>query len=335
MTFLRSLVGVLIVLGSVAQPAGADKCFYKGKRISIVVPTGGGTSTDAYSRLVARRIAKYIPGNPEIVVRSVTGDSGMRAANWLYKIARPDGLTIGTIYRTLLLEQVLGEAPAKFDPAKFNWIGTPVQETASCFVLSDSPYKTALDLVDAMPPVKMEATQPLDVSIAPQVLNKVIGTNIEVPRKSYGIDAFVAAQHQVDGICLDYAALPESKKDLLTRDAFRGLVQIGLKKHAKLEAVPLASEFAKADKKDVLDVYSRQLSVGLPWAMPPGVPSECVKTTRDAFRAVMSDDKFLAQAKEAGIDVNPLLGNEFEKVLQPLLNVPQKKLLLKTLFGRQ
>ena len=338
MTFLRSILGALIVLGFLVQAAVADESAYKGKQVTIVVSADAATSYDLYPRTAARHLSKYIPGNPKIVVKNMPGASGIVAANWLYNIAKKDGLTLGAIHRTLPLTRALGVKQARFDPMKFNWVGTPVQETASCFVRSDSPYKNAEDLVNAKKPVKMAATQPRsDIYIVPLMLNRVMGANMEVTSGYRGIMATALAvdKGEVDGICgWGYASLRALKKDWFEKKAIRILVQIGREKHPGLKDVPLASELAKGDQKAILEVYNKQLSVGRPWAMPPGVAPERVETMRQAFAQVMKDPAFLKDAAKVRIQINPLHGKDLQTLVAQMVDIPEaNKPVLKKTFN--
>lgn len=338
MTFLRTILGALIVLGFLVQTAVADESAYKGKQVTIVVSADAATSYDLYPRTAARHLSKYIPGNPKIVVKNMPGASGIVAANWLYNIAKKDGLTLGAIHRTLPLTRALGVKQARFDPTKFNWVGTPVQETASCFVRSDSPYKNAEDLVNAKKPVKMAATQPRsDIYIVPLMLNRVMGANLEVTSGYRGIMATALAvdKGEVDGICgWGYASLRALKKDWFEKKAIRILVQIGREKHPGLQDVPLASELAKGDQKAILEVYNKQLSVGRPWAMPPGVAPERVETMRQAFAQVMKDPAFLKDAAKVRIQINPLHGKDLQTLVAQMVDIPEaNKPVLKKTFN--
>ena len=332
MSYSRSLIGALVVLGFIVQPAGADQS-YKGKTIQLVVPESVGSFTDRYNRIAARHMLKHIPGTTGIVVRNMPGASGMVAANWLYKFARPDGLTMGAIHRTMPLKKALGVKQARFEPAKFNWIGTPVQGTAVCIVRADKQYKTAEALVNAKKPVKMAATRrQSDSFVVPLMLNKVMGANMMVISTLVGgrTAALALNKGETDGFCTS------RHRELSTfeKNAIRVLVQIGRKKHPELEDVPLATEFVKDDKKDILEVYNKQLSVGLPWVMPPGVPKDRVETMRKVFRDVTSDPEFRAEAKKAGIQINPLTGNELQLLVESILKIPPStKLPVKDLFG--
>lgn len=338
MVFLRTILGALIVLGFLVQAAAADESAYKGKQVTIVVSADAATSYDLYPRTAARHLSKYIPGNPKIVVKNMPGASGIVAANWLYNIAKKDGLTLGAIHRTLPLTRALGVKQARFDPVKFNWVGTPVQETASCFVRSDSPYKNAEDLVNAKKPVKMAATQPRsDIYIVPLMLNRVMGAKMEVTSgyRSIMATALAVDKGEVDGICgWGYASLRALKKDWFEKKAIRILVQVGREKHPGLKDVPLASDLAKGDQKAILEVYNKQLSVGRPWTMPPGVAPERVETMRQAFAQTMKDPAFLKDAAKVRIQINPLHGKDLQTLVAQMVDIPDaNKPVLKKTFN--
>jgi len=335
MNVIRTVLVVLALVFGLTQMGTAGE-FYKGKQIIMIVSADAGTSYDLYPRLAARHIAKYIPGNPKIVVKNMPGASGMVAANWLYNVAKPDGVTLGAIHRTLPLTQALGVRQAKFDPAKFSWIGTPVQETASCFVRADSAYKNAADLISASS-VKMAATQPRsDVFIVPLMLNNIAGSNLKVTSGYRGIMATALAveKGEVDGICgWGYASLRALKSDWFKKDFIKILVQIGREKHPDLQDVPLASDLAKPGKESILEVYNTQLTVGRPWVAPPGVPADRVNILRQAFTDVMKDPGFLADAKKAKVQINPLPGDQLQVLVEKMVSIPaEKKPALKKIF---
>ena len=328
MTFARSLIGTLIVLGFTVQPAGADRYFYKGKVVSILVATSPGGATDRYSRLAARHISKHILGNPKIVVMNRPGGAGMLAANWVYNIAKKDGLTLGAINRALPLTAILGAAGAQFEPAKFNWIGTPVQGTTSCFVRSDSSFKTTTDLVKAPQPVKMAATQRRsDTFIVPLLLNSVLDTKMTVISGYRSIRGTASAlrKREVDGGCgWSYTSVQALENDLSAAITIRVLKDVQ----------SVASDLAKPDKKAILDIYNKQLSLGWPWVMAPRVPPERVETMRQAFTKLMKDPSFLKEAKKARIEINPLPGEALQTLVHQLVesaakNKPELKKLFK------
>src|ERR1044071_1059756 len=113
------------VLGS-ASPLFAQKDFYKGKTITIIVGTKAGDAYDLYPRLMAEYLPKYLPGSPNVIIQNMPGAASMIAANNVYNVAKPDGLTIGAIYPALYFDQLSKKPEVRFDWSRFNFLGSPV-----------------------------------------------------------------------------------------------------------------------------------------------------------------------------------------------------------------
>jgi tripartite-type tricarboxylate transporter receptor subunit TctC len=142
--FHVSMFGVALALTWSSHHVSYAQDFYAGKTIRIVVgfPAGGGF--DTYSRIIARHINKYIPGNPTVVVDNVTGAGSLIAANLVYKGAKPDGLTIGNFIGNLVSQQLYGGPGIEFDGRKFEWIGVPVKDHVVC-ALTKASGITSID----------------------------------------------------------------------------------------------------------------------------------------------------------------------------------------------
>ena len=78
----------------------------------------------------------------------------MVAANYVYKVAKPDGLTMGIVQYTIYMDQLVGRNEVQFDVRRFGWIGSPVSETVLLYMRSDAPYKSIKDIVKAKQPPK-------------------------------------------------------------------------------------------------------------------------------------------------------------------------------------
>ena len=85
---------VAIVIARLQPPGFED--FYKGKTVSLVIGYSVGGGYDAYGRLLARHLGKYIPGQPNVVAQNMTGAGSLKAATYIYSVAPKDGLVIGT-----------------------------------------------------------------------------------------------------------------------------------------------------------------------------------------------------------------------------------------------
>ena len=144
------------IISSSHSHAQAD--FFKGKQIKIVVGFSAGGIIDLWARLFALYLGKYIPGNPDLVVQNVAGGGSMIAANQLYNVAKPDGLTLAMISSGLYFDQLTGVKEVKFDWAKFGWIGSPVRNFEVLTMRADTPYKTIEDIQKAAQPPRCGTT---------------------------------------------------------------------------------------------------------------------------------------------------------------------------------
>ncbi len=135
--------GQLALAGSSSWAAAQGiKPFFEGKTIQLVVAAGPGASTDIGARLVGRYLGKHIPGNPGTIVQNMPGGGGLVAANHLFNIAKPDGLTILAVSRANYLDQMVGRPEVRADFRKFGWIGSFNRAPMMIACRSDTPYKS-------------------------------------------------------------------------------------------------------------------------------------------------------------------------------------------------
>src|SRR6202165_3304365 len=155
------LIAAIVALGVLCAraPAAAQE-FYSGKTVRIVVGFTAGGGFDAYSRAIARHMVRHIPGHPTIIVENMPGAGSLISANYLYKIAKPDGLTIGHFIGGLFLSQVIGQKGVEVDARKFEFTGAPPYEHPVC-ALTKASGITSLDKWFAAPaPVKIGGVAP-------------------------------------------------------------------------------------------------------------------------------------------------------------------------------
>ena len=136
----------------------AQAPFYQGKSITLIVGNQAGGLYDLWARLIANHIGKQIPGNPNVIVQNMPAAGSLVAANYLYNVAKPDGLTIGAVIPGIYTDQLIGRKEVQFDWAKFNWIGTPEQTEWLFITRADSPYKSIDDIRSATEPPKCGIT---------------------------------------------------------------------------------------------------------------------------------------------------------------------------------
>jgi len=157
----------------------AQETFFKGKTIRMIVAAAPGGGYDTYSRLIARHMGKHIPGNPVIVVENMDGAGGLIAANHVFKVAKPDALTIGHIIGGLILHQLLGKAGIEFDAAKFEYIGVPAQDNFMIGVSKATGITSLEKWLASKTPVKFGAAGGGTTDI-PKLLEHTLGLPIQL-----------------------------------------------------------------------------------------------------------------------------------------------------------
>lgn len=301
--------------------------FYKGKDIRLIIssPVGGGYNR--YARTVARHLGDHIPGKPRIIAQNMPGAGGIKAANYLYNVAPKDGSVIGSLQNTVLFEPLYGNKLARFDPLKFNWIGSANSEVALVVVWHTAPVKTIQDLMKA--PITVGATGAASTpSFFGRLLNTVLGTKMRIINGYKGMSgAFLAMEDgEVQGFpSAFYSSLMSRWGRWVKNGKVRILVQVALKKHPALPDVPLAQDLVKSQAdKDLLLLASAPLSIGRPNLAPPGTPSPRVAALRAAFNATLKDPSYIKDAKKQRLETgHGLTGQEITQILSKTYSAPK------------
>ena len=304
-----------------AAPAWAQ---YAGKTITIVVgyKTGGGY--DKVARLLARHLPKHLPGGPTVVVQNMPGANSMIAANHVYNVAKPDGLTIGTFNRNLPIAQLTHVEGAKYDMRKFAWIGSAASESTILAIRSDLPYKTFADLknIPADKPLVIGATGPgANTYDFPLLLKDLVGINLKIvsgyPSSS---DIMLAVERkEADG----RAGSLSSLQTFIDRKLVRPLVRARAVEPG-IENLPVDEDFApNARAKAIMALRSAPETIGRPYVMPPNTPAEYLKAMRDAFAKTIEDPALKAEAKKGKMDLNYVTADEALKVMNEVLTQPK------------
>lgn len=145
---MKSMILGFFLLLAWSSGVQAQTAFYQGKSIKHVVGSPAGSNYDMYGRLTAAYLGKYLPGNPEVIVQNMVGAGSMVAANYLYRVAAPDGLTIGSILPGLYFDQLVGRTEVQFDYAKFSWIGSTDRSNNLVVMRADSPTRACATCVE-------------------------------------------------------------------------------------------------------------------------------------------------------------------------------------------
>jgi len=325
---MTRLIAVLVGLGLLhaSAPAHAQD-FYTGKTVRIVVGFTAGGGFDAYSRAIARHMVRHIPGHPTIIVENMPGAGSLISANYLYKIAKPDGLTIGHFIGGLLLSQVLGQKGIEFDARKFEYLGAPVNEHPVCALTKASGVTSLERWMAASPAVKMGGVAP--GSSNPDNITRVIKVALGLPiqlvtgYKGTAEIRLAAEGGELAGACWGWGSLRATWRKGLDAGEVQVVLQITAKPHPDLPNVPLAITFAKTDEaRRILEVAVHNDSTLVrAYTLPPGTPKDRVQVLRKAFQDTLRDPAFLAEAERTKLEIAPITGEDIERTVGNLFKL--------------
>ncbi len=323
-TLATTLAATLCAAGPMAaqaQTTAAD--FYKGKTIEFIIGYDTGGSNDTYARLVANHLGKNIPGNPTVITRNMPGAGSFIAVNQIYNASPKDGTVIGLGAPTLALDEKLGTQGVRFKAPELNWVGRVTPLINIVMLWKTSPVKT---MADAQ---KIESTLSgtgagSTVSIYPTVMNNVIGTKFKLVMGYRGSnEAMLAVERgEVEGHSTAFEAVRTAKGDWLRDKSVNIIVQFGLKRLPELKDVPTAVELARNDEeRKVLTAIMAASEIGISFFTAPGTPADRVNVLRRAFDATMKDEAFLADIAKLKVGLDPMTGEELQKLITDVSNV--------------
>ena len=321
----RLIVGAFIVTAALICTAFADAVsdFYSHKTLTLVAgfPPGGGY--DTYVRVLARHYGRFIPGNPSIVPANMPGAGSMTAANRLYNDEPSDGTVLAEFASSAVMEPLLGNKAARFDPTKFSWIGSMSQDVAYCGVWQTPGAAATFDdmLRQGGKVTIFGGGAPAAITYQhPMILKNVLGANIRVIPGYAGTRDIDLAMHrgEVNGECGFYASSIKAQfLDDVKSGRLKLVIQMGPRKSNEFGDVPSVFDYAKTgEQRAVLELYFDQLVLGRPLAGPPNIPPDRLAALRAAFMATMKDKDFLAEANKVGLDIDPATADQVEKLLQ-------------------
>jgi len=306
--------------------------FYQGKTISIIVGTKAGDVYDLYPRLLAEFWTKHIPGSPNIIVQNVPGAGSLIAANQVYSIAKPDGLTLGAIYPALYFNQLIKKPEVKYDWAKFNFIGSTVTSNQLLYMRADTPYKSIEDVRKATTALKCGAT---DISSAgyyiPKIIDETLGTKFDiVSGYTSGQDIDLAVERgelQCRAFTITAYFAREPFISWRKRNFTNVLIQTGSKRDARLKDTPTIYELMDKYKttdagRSLAKVILASGDFGRPIVAPPGVPADRIKALRDGFDKTLADPALLAEAERRRLEIDPTRWDEMESLAKEVMLTP-------------
>lgn len=326
---MRAIIcAVVIFLGLIGASEGASvEEFYRGKSIRIVVGFSAGGGFDTYARAIARHISKHIPGNPSVIVENMTGAGSLIAANHVFKVAKPDGLTIGHFIGGLFLGQVLGQPGIEFDARKFEFIGAPISDHVVCALTKASGITSIEKWMASKTPVKMGGIAPgtSTPDNATRILKAALGLPIQLVTGYKGTaDIRLAAEGgEIAGGCWGWDSISVTWRKGLDSGDVVVVLQANRKTHPELPNIPQAIKFAKTEEaRKMIEVGIHSDSdIVRTYTLPPGTPKDRVLALRKAFEATLKDPEFVADAKKSRLNIDPVPAEAIEKDIAALFKL--------------
>jgi tripartite-type tricarboxylate transporter receptor subunit TctC len=326
---LTSLWASVVVSITLVLPLYAAAPFYEGKTIRIIVGFSAGGGFDSYSRLIARHLGRHIPGDPAVVVENMPGAASLVSANHVYKVAKPDGLTIVNFHGNQVINQVIGNPGIEFDARKFEYIGIPTQDNVACAFYKTSGITTFDSLRNAKTPVKFGGVAPGDTTYnTAKLLIAALKLPIQLVAGYKGTaEVRLAAESgEVAGGCWQWESIKSIWRQGLDSGNVAVVLQVNAKPHPELAKVPNAIDFAPNENSKLLLKFGGHdpAAITRPYAVAPGTPKDRVQLLRKAFVETLKDPDFSADAKKSRLDTDPLTGEEIEKIVSQLFKMEPK-----------
>jgi tripartite-type tricarboxylate transporter receptor subunit TctC len=316
--WLRRTLAVTALSLAGAAPAAAQGNFYAGKQITFICGAAVGGGYDALARLLSRHLPRLIPGNPTIVVQNQPAAGSLVTANQIYNNSPKDGTVIALIQRGMLTAKLINPAQVRFEIDKLNWLGSLATEVGVAVAWHTAPHKTAQDLFDKELIVGGHAG--VDPELTPRLYNAVLGTKFKIINGYNGTADIALAMERGEVAGLgdwSWSSLKKQRPQWLRDKLITVLLQSGLKNDPELPNVANALDFAKTEsQRKVIELFLTQKTAARPVIAPPGVPAERIAILRTSFAALAKDKEFLADAEKSSLDVDPMSGEEVDKIVQ-------------------
>jgi tripartite-type tricarboxylate transporter receptor subunit TctC len=340
---LNAVVVLVVTLLLAGYPATSNaEEFYHGKTISIIVGYAAGGGYDTYARTFARHLGKHIPGNPNVIVQNMTGAGSLIAANYLYKKADPDGLTIGSFGGGLVTEQALGLKGIEFDARKLEWLGSLRSGSPICAVMAFTGDKTLDDVLHSKKQLRMGSTGAGSTTDdLPRLMIGLMHAPFKVIRGYKGTSRIRVGmqRHELDGACWTWESMRTTAQAMLNAKGDDRLIPFvieGKWDASEVKDLPQLTTVIKG--KDNLEAFTAWLNAYKffqPLSVPPGTPKARVDELRTALKETLDDPAFKADAQKSNLIVSWLSGDEITKLVNQTLSIsPHARELLESLIGR-
>lgn len=333
MSLVNTLIAVAALIGLLGlAPALAAQPDFKGKIVKIVVGTSTGGGVDLYARLIGQFLGRHLPGEPALVVQNMPGASSVVAANYVYNIAKPDGLTLGALQGGFYLEQLLGKSSVRFDWSKFTWVGSPERLEAQLYMKTNSLYKTLDDIRRASEPPRCGgAGTGATGYYVPKILEETLGLKFRlVTGYQSGAEIDLGVERgELHCRAFDIGSFlaREPTRSWFKNGVVKSLIQTGRKRDPRLGDVPTLYELMEPQKtpEPVRRMAATVLAAGgfgRPMVAPPNLVPEIAHALRDGFAKTLKDPEFVAEVRKRQYDLEPIAAEAMQNLAHEVVNQP-------------
>jgi tripartite-type tricarboxylate transporter receptor subunit TctC len=323
---------IILLLGDTKEVRAQADPFYKGKTIRLVIGNTTGGFYDRWGRLFARFMGKHIPGQPEIVPQNMPGAGSLIATNHVYKVAKPDGLTLVMPLNGIYIDQLTGRAEAQFDLRKFHFVGSPAVESIVFYMRADAPYRSIADVIKAKEAPKCGSTGTASSDyILSRILEEAVAAKFNTVLGYAGGSEIDIAVEKGEVICRAHSLSAHFGREPFDswhkKNFDRHLVQTARKRDINLGDTPTLNELfdqykAPANSRRLSQILLAAGEFGRPIMVTPGTPADRIKILREAFLKTMSDPEVIAEAKKGRMDIDTTTGEELETLVKEIFDSP-------------
>jgi tripartite-type tricarboxylate transporter receptor subunit TctC len=327
------LVGIFLFILGPRDAYAQSAPFFQNKTIRLIVGYSAGSVYDQYARLIAQFMPKHIPGAPEIIVQNMPGGGSLIAANYIYNVAKPDGLTLGMAGDGIYLDQLLGNKEVRYDVRKFAWVGSVDRRDSVLYMRADTPWKSIEDLFNPKEAPRCGATGSADqTTIVTNAMEEALATKVNVVRGYPGGPEIDLAIEKGEIHCRGTGITGHfAREPALTwhKNGFdRHILQTGAKRDARMADTPTLIELMDKRKTPALSRKVTQVllgseSIGRPMMATPGLPGDRLNILRQAYAKALSEPEIIAELKKKRMSLDVVSGEEIENVMREISSQPR------------
>lgn len=304
--------------------------FYRGRTVTLVVGFDAGGGYDTAARILIRHLGRHIPGQPTVIVSNMSGAGSMVALNYIYNAAIKDGTMMAMFSAPIVLEPLLGNKKAQFDPTKLSYIGNIHTDINSCGVWRSTGIKTFDAMLKSSKTVVFGALSPENVtSRYPVFFKKVFNGPVKVVNGYKGTNAINLAMQkgEADATCGMYeSTILGPFRQYVGSGDLKIIFQTAFEEKVATfgDAASIGELIAgKGEElRQIAELVFRPTEVTRPIVAPPGVPPDRFAALKTAFNAAMKDPEMIADGKRISVDFKPMTGERVAEIFSRFLKTP-------------